>query len=260
MSADNKYDQRNIQTMEMVYGRGYLSAGGDEEVAKIVSSIDLRDKHVLDLGCGLGGAAVALVNVAGASRITGFDIDPVVLQRAEALVSEKKLNDTIELVSGQPGTLPFSENHFDVVYMTAVSCHLDDLNAFFADIYRVLKPDGWLIGSEWIVRNFNQAFRDWDELLRSRGLNFYFKQADEFLYSLKENNFQQYGLVDRTSSFAEYSKLARFRVETELKAELQVSLGAQGYQAFLDWADVRYRAFVEDGMQQCHFKAQKPFV
>ena len=33
MSSANKYDQRNIQTMELVYGRGYLSAGGDEEVA-----------------------------------------------------------------------------------------------------------------------------------------------------------------------------------------------------------------------------------
>ena len=40
----NQYDQRNIETMETVYGRGYLSAGGDEEVAKVLDQFDLEGK------------------------------------------------------------------------------------------------------------------------------------------------------------------------------------------------------------------------
>jgi len=258
MSSDNKYDQRNIQTMELVYGRGYLSAGGDEEVVKILSSVDVKDKHVLDLGCGLGGAAVVLANNMGAAKVTGFDIDQIVLERAAELISEYRLNDRIELVNGQPGPLEFPDDQFDIVYMTAVSCHMDDLNLLFADIFRVLKPGGCLVGSEWIVRANNEAFRKWDELLRERGLNFYFKPAEEFLGAFKVSGYEDYSLIDRTESFAEYSSQACRRVETELKASLEQSLGVAGYQGFLDWANRRYESMRDGGMLQCHFKAVKP--
>jgi len=51
-NQQNNHDQRNIDTMEMVYGRGYMSGGGDAEVAKILDGIALKGKRVLDFGCG----------------------------------------------------------------------------------------------------------------------------------------------------------------------------------------------------------------
>ncbi len=77
--SKNRYDQRNIDTMEMVYGRGYLSAGGDTEVAKNLFGLDLAGKCVLDLGCGLGGASVTMARDLGATEIVGFDIDEMTL-------------------------------------------------------------------------------------------------------------------------------------------------------------------------------------
>ena len=59
----NRYDPRNIETMELVYGTGYMSAGGDAEVARIVSGIKICDQQILDVGCGLGGAAISLVKI-----------------------------------------------------------------------------------------------------------------------------------------------------------------------------------------------------
>jgi ubiquinone/menaquinone biosynthesis C-methylase UbiE len=258
MSSANQYDQRNIQTMEMVYGRGYLSAGGNEEVVKILSSVDVKGKHVLDLGCGLGGAAVVLVGIIGAAKVTGFDVDRQVLDRAAELILEQQLDDRIELVNGQPGPLEFSDDYFDIVYMTAVSCHMDDLGLLFTDIFRVLKPGGCLVGSEWIIRANNESFRKWDNLLRERGLNFYFKHSEAFLGALKAGGFAEYGLIDRTEQFAEYSRQACSRVETELKASLEQNLGVEGYQGFLDWAYKRYESMRDGGMLQCHFKAVKP--
>ena len=34
----NRYDPRNIETMELVYGTGYMSAGGDAEVCLLYTS------------------------------------------------------------------------------------------------------------------------------------------------------------------------------------------------------------------------------
>ncbi|GIT54420.1 MAG: hypothetical protein Ct9H300mP16_15800 [Pseudomonadota bacterium] len=59
--TSNRYDETNIQTMELVYGRGYMSAGGDEEVARIVGTVTITNKKILDIGCGLGGAVISLV-------------------------------------------------------------------------------------------------------------------------------------------------------------------------------------------------------
>ena len=53
-----RHDQSNIETMEMVWGGGYMSPGGDVEVARIVAGLDLRGQRVPGLSCGLGGAIV----------------------------------------------------------------------------------------------------------------------------------------------------------------------------------------------------------
>ena len=52
MSSENRYDSRNVDNMEMLYGRGFLSGGGADEVALIFDGIDLSEADVLDLGCG----------------------------------------------------------------------------------------------------------------------------------------------------------------------------------------------------------------
>ena len=39
----NQYTQRNIETMELLYGTGYLSMGGDDEVASIVAKVDVSE-------------------------------------------------------------------------------------------------------------------------------------------------------------------------------------------------------------------------
>ena len=69
MSVSNRYNQSNINTVELIYGAGYLSMSGDEEVGHIVSSVEVKGKHVLDVGCGLGGAAIALVGNHGAKSV-----------------------------------------------------------------------------------------------------------------------------------------------------------------------------------------------
>ncbi len=241
----------------MVYGRGYLSAGGDAEVARVVDGFDLKTRRVLDLGCGLGGASVCMARDLGATDVVGFDIDEAMLGRASLLVQENRVEDRIQLIHGAPGPLQFADESFDLVYMTAVACHMSDLRGFFEEIARVLKPGGWLAGSDWMVREKNREFRVWDDLLRDRGLNFYFADQPAFSKVLESVGFTQIRFNDRTEAFTRFSAASSLRVAEELKPLLLSSLGEEGYRAFKRWTDVRYSGLKKGGMSYQQLYAQK---
>lgn len=254
--SNNVYDQTNIDTMEMVWGKGYMSAGGDVEVAHIVSGLDLAYMRVLDLGCGLGGASVAMARDLGAQHVLGVDIDDGVLQRAARLVEEAGVGDFVTLQRIEPGPLPFDENSFDLVYLNAVSCHFEDLRGVFAGIHRVVRPDGSLRGSDWFKLGDNEAFRDYDDLLRQRGLNFFFVTRDEFERALRDVGFQSINFIDRTAAVGQIASDGLRHVEQDLKDELIARLGQDGYAVFHHWAVARMNSLVDGGMAHGHFHAR----
>ena len=51
-----------------------MSPGGDAEVASVVDGLEIAGRTVLDIGCGLGGPAVALMANHRAGKVVGIDI------------------------------------------------------------------------------------------------------------------------------------------------------------------------------------------
>ena len=253
----NRYDSRNIETMELVYGTGYMSAGGDAEVARIVSGIKICDQQILDVGCGLGGAAISLAKNHHARHVDAVDIDDDLIKRASELIETANLNDRITLKQINGGPLPYASNQFDVVYLTATSCHLQDLDGLFSEIYRVLRYGGWLVGGEWFKAANNIAYRDWDSLLRERGLNFYFVYRSCFEETLSKSGFGSVSVTDRTQATTDLARGYLERVKTELKDTLRTRLGNKELEAFLSWTRGRYEAFARGGMAYGHFRARK---
>lgn len=258
MSAENRYDRRNVDNMEMLYGRGFLSGGGPAEVERILTGIDLRDADVLDLGCGLGGAMRTMIEQLDARHVTGFDIDANNLRAAGDLLGEIGAPSRWRLMAGEPGPLPFDDDSFDVVYVNAVSCHLEDLTGFFAEVRRVLRRGGVLAGAEWLVAEPNDAFRGWDDLLRERGLTFFFVDGPAFGVAVEAAGLADLALTDRTDAFTEYSRESLERTDVELRPALTDSLGVDGFDAFRRWCEVRYVALRDGGLRQTHFRARKP--
>ncbi len=258
VTMSNNYSAENIATMELIYGEGYLSAGGDDEVAAIVDGVDLAGKSILDLGCGLGGASVTLARDHRAGSVTGVDIDSQVLERAAALVRKYDLESQVVLQKIEPGLLPFEKGTFDLVYLTAVTCHLLELRPFLGEVKRVLKAGAVVAGCEWLKLEDNASYRQWDRLLRERGLNFHFVDRHEFVSAFEDSGFEQFSLSDRTGFIHQLSQSAVNRVQGELKAKLTGILGDEGYETCLDWTRTRARAFAEGGIGQGHFRARTP--
>ena len=254
----NRYSDSNIHTMESVYGKGFLSPGGAEEVAEIVTALPVKGAEVLDVGCGLGGASIALVRDHGAAHVTGVDIEAAVLARAETLVAESGLSERVTLREVAPGPLPLDDGHFDIAYASAVTCHIEDLLPFFTEMRRVLRPGGHFTGGEWFIGRNTAAYSQWDDMLRAKGLNFYFVSWERFRDALEKAGFETPEFRDRSEAVSALCTRILEQVRGELRPSLESTLGRAGYEAFESWAASRNMAVAEDGAHYRHFLARKP--
>lgn len=232
--------------------------GGDEEVARILQSVAVEGAMVLDVGCGMGGASITLARDHGVKQVTGIDLDAGLLDRARELVDRAGLQDCVDLVRVEPGPLPFEDASFDLVYLTAVSCHIQDLVPFLAEIGRVIRPGGRLVGGEWFIRQENQAYRRWDELLRERGLNFYFVTQSGFVEALEAADFVQVDFVDQSSRTAGLAAGYLERSQSELRESLLQRMGQAGFEAHLEWTRIRAEGLAQGGSGYGHFVATRP--
>jgi len=98
---------------------------------------DVAGLSVLDLGCGTGRHSVWLAN-AGAT-VTGVDFSEGMLEEARCKAGAEAVRFRAHDLR-QP--LPFEDATFDRVVSGLVLEHLADLDAFFAEARRVLRPGG----------------------------------------------------------------------------------------------------------------------
>ena len=56
MPHENEYNDEMVAMLELVWGEGFMAPGGAGNVAKTVEGLDLENRRVLDIGCGLGVA------------------------------------------------------------------------------------------------------------------------------------------------------------------------------------------------------------
>ncbi len=100
----------------------------------------VRDKRVLDVGCGQGWGS-HLLQGAGARAVVGLD------SSARAIEESRRRAPTCEFVEGDLAQMPFDDGDFDVVVcFGALEC-VPDPAAALDELARVLAPEGLLFVS-----------------------------------------------------------------------------------------------------------------
>jgi SAM-dependent methyltransferase len=95
-----------------------------------------RDRAVLDAGCGVGYGAAHLAEVA--ESVVGVDR----AEEAIAYARERYARPNLELRVGDLLDLDAAGGSFDVVCSFETIEHLEDVDAFLAEVVRVLRLDG----------------------------------------------------------------------------------------------------------------------
>jgi 2-polyprenyl-3-methyl-5-hydroxy-6-metoxy-1,4-benzoquinol methylase len=119
---------------------------------------DLKGKKVLDLGCGLGEAAVYFA-MQGAD-VTASDLSPGMLQTAQKVAERYQVKITPHVSPAEKTGLP--DSSFDVVYAANV-LHHSEIPKVLDEVRRILKPGG--------------TFVSWDPLIHNPAINVYRRLA-----------------------------------------------------------------------------------
>ena len=115
--------------------------------AELATSLDLAGKKVLDVGSGLGGPARMLADTYQC-EVTGIDLSATFVRTATQLSELVGLSDRTTFLQGDATELPFDSNSFDLVWTQHVQMNVQDKMAFYSEIKRVLKPQGYFIHYE----------------------------------------------------------------------------------------------------------------
>jgi ubiquinone/menaquinone biosynthesis C-methylase UbiE len=103
--------------------------------AEIAKLLDVPfPEPVLDIGCGTGNYTIAVAD----RRVVTVGLDQSTLMLRRARVKEPR----VDWVAGDAEALPFADVSFAGAFCTMTLHHLQDFDAVFTEIARILKPRG----------------------------------------------------------------------------------------------------------------------
>lgn len=210
---DELYDTRLVAFLEDVWGKGFLSPGGPEEIGRLVAGVDFAGKSVLDIGCGAGGIDASLVRDHGAGYVTGIDVEDGVITHAHAHVASLGLTDRIGLCKVAPGPLPFPPATFDIVFSKDSIVHIPDKHALLAEVARVLRPGGWFVASDWLIGHDNVPSPEMQAYIAAEGLDFGMASPTRYRAAMVAAGFADITITSRNPWYRQVAReeLARMR-------------------------------------------------
>ena len=200
------YDDSYITFLEEVWGSGYLSPGGPDEVARILEGLDLDSARILVIGCGSGGITLSLALDHGASHVTGIDVEAPACNAARKRAHDAGAADRVTILQVEPGPFEFADRSFDVVFSKDAIIHVADKDMLAREVFRVLKPGGWFAASDWLISHDDTPRPGMARYIELEGLDFSMASPDRYEAALKGAGFANVSLANRNPWYRDVSQ------------------------------------------------------
>jgi ubiquinone/menaquinone biosynthesis C-methylase UbiE len=258
--AGELYSRQMLDMLQLVWGEGFLSPGGTDEVARLIGTVDLHGLAVLDIGCGAGGIDIALVRAHGAGSVIAIDVEDTVVGSARELIAREGLGACINVVKVAPGPLPFPSGAFDVVFSKDSIVHIADKHALMAEVFRVLKPGGRFMASDWLIGHDHAPSPEMAAYIAAEGLEFGMASPGRYRDAMRSAGFIDVSTDSRNAWYREVAKQELDRLRGPLGAAAARIVGQEFVdQNILIWS--RMIPVLESG-EHCptHLRARRPLA
>ena len=255
---DEHYPLDSILFLEEMWGDGFLSPGGPEEVQRLLSGLDVAGRIVVDIGSGAGGVPLLLANRYGAARVIGLDVEATVVAHARVKVERAGLQERIEIRRVEPGPMPLPGTSVDIVFSKDSIVHIPDKEALAADAFRVLKPGGWFVASDWLISHDGEPSPEMAEYIAREDLDFGMASPARYRRALEAAGFVDVSLTNRNPWYRTVAREELARLEGAGRDAFLTVMDEAALNAQVEtW---RAMVIVLDSGEHCphHFRGRKP--
>lgn len=211
-----QYGEQLIGMLDIVWGEGWMSPGGPDEVARLIGDIDFAGKSVLDIGSGSGGIDCLLVERFKAGHVTGIDVEDTVIATARKRAEARGVADRIDFVHVDPGPFPFPDASFDIAFSKDSIIHIPDKSALMREVFRVLKPGGHFVASDWLIGHEGDPSPEMAAYIKSEGLDFGMASPERYRRAMRQAGFTDIRLVNRNPWYRQVARQELAALQGEL--------------------------------------------
>ncbi|DAZ96530.1 TPA: hypothetical protein N0F65_011207 [Lagenidium giganteum] len=194
---NQQYSTKSITRYEKIFGKGYVSTGGQTTTTEFVQKLNLQPgERVLDVGCGIGGGDFYMARHFGVS-VVGIDLSTNMVHRAlEDSMDDATIDVEFEICDAT--TREYPDESFDVIYSRDTILHIADKLGLFEKFFRWLKPGGRVLISDYCCGEHESSDR-FKKYVAQRG--YHLLSPSQYGKVLERAGFSDVVAEDRTNQF-----------------------------------------------------------
>jgi len=135
-------------------GAGFPNQDSAQLLFQVIGDTDLRDRDVVEIGCGRGGNLWLVRRTFQPSSVTGLDI----AERSVAYCRRSMPEREARFAVSDAEALPLGAGVADAVLSVETSCTYPRIELFFREVARILRPGGHFLYTDLMLTQLVPAF------------------------------------------------------------------------------------------------------
>ncbi|XP_070563864.1 uncharacterized protein [Ptychodera flava] len=252
---NQQYAKKSILQYERMFGEGSISPGGLERAKECIKMLALKPgQKVLDVGCGIGGAAFHMTETYGV-EVLGVDLSSNMIEIAMERTVAKTDNPQVQFEVCDVTRRDFHADAFDVIYSSHIIVHVVDKLSLFGSFVKWTKPGGKLLISDYYCGNPDDHSEDFKEYVKQRGYTIC--TTAKFGKLLSSAGFVNVKVEDRTKQLIEVLRREKKQLQ-EKKDSFVKDFSVEEYQNILSSWDNKLKWSDAGHLRLGVFYAEKP--